>query len=39
MDFNLQVVVFYVVIGVSFGGLAIGLLWWIYSRLTGSSEE
>ena len=39
MQLSLQVVVFYLVIGVSFGGLAIGLLYWIYSRITRSAEE
>ena len=38
MDLSLQVVVFYLVIGISFGGLTIGLLYWIYSRLRGSEE-
>ena len=38
MDLSLQVVVFYLVIGVSFGGLVIGLLYWIFDRLRGSTE-
>ncbi len=36
---GMQTVVFYLVIGVSFGGLIIGLLYWIYSLIRGSSEE
>ena len=38
MVFSLQGVVFYLVIGVSFGCLVIGLLYWIYDRLRGSTE-
>lgn len=36
---GMQTVVFYLVIGVSFGGLIIGLLYWIYSLIRGSAED
>ena len=35
----MQTVVFYLVIGVSFGGLILGLLYWIYALIRGSSDE
>ncbi len=35
----MQTVVFYLVIGISFGGLTLGLLYWIYSLIRGSSDD
>ncbi len=35
----MQTVVFYLVIGVSFGGLIIGLLYWVYSLIRGSADD
>lgn len=34
-----EIVVFYLIIGTSLGGLALMLLYWIYSRISGSSES
>ena len=34
-----EIVVFYVIIGTSLGGLALMLLYWIYSQISGSSES
>jgi hypothetical protein len=34
-----ELVVFYLIIGVSLGGLALMLLYWIYSQISGSSES
>jgi hypothetical protein len=35
----MQTVVFYLVIGVSFGGLVLGLLFWIYNIIRGSADN
>ena len=35
----MQTVVFYLVIGVSFGGLVLGLLYWIYALIRGSADD